>query len=267
MEDDGIAAPLELGVEDEEEKSVSIATAGDGGAGAASAAAAEAESVELATDQDRVGDDNGDYDSENGGDDDGDDVDKARNDPEFLEAVRGKLMSISPMALVSEAVHEFKSLFKQYSSIGSGTLTYGEFAELLVRSFPVDKRLTREELQTLIQKLDSGFSGNISFTKFSDFISGPALSGVDIEQLKRRIKASSYTNGGVNFRKTFRSFDKDGNGNLSYDEFGKALKRLGRGGKALKDKEVRCELFWGGGSGGGGGGVWGGGGAMGCRKE
>ena len=87
-------------------------------------------------------------------------VESQNSDPAFLENVRGKLMTISPMNLVSEAVHEFKALFKTYSSIGSGTLTYGEFAELLVRSFPVDARLTREELQSLIQKLDSGFSGS-----------------------------------------------------------------------------------------------------------
>ncbi len=160
-----------------------------GFAAAAAAAAAEAQDG-----------DEYEYDDDNGDDDNDEDRGKPMHmrqvsnfdfsgNPLFLEAMRGKLMSITGRwkggTLNERQRSIFKRLFRTYSSLGGDALTYGEFAELIVRSYPADKRLARDELQTLIQKLDSGFSGNISFTKFSDFLSGPVISGAEAKRHQR----------------------------------------------------------------------------------
>ena len=146
---------------------------------------------------------------------------------------RQKLLSISPMQLITEANQAYINLFRRHSSHGDKTLTYGEFADMLVKAFRrVEDRPTKEELPSLIHRLDRKYTGRITYQDFKVFLAGPALSGVDVKSIRNKIRANAYTSLGQTFTKIFGSYDKDRSGDLSYAELESALKKLGKGGNS-----------------------------------
>ena len=46
-----------------------------------------------------------------------------------------------------------------------------------------------------------------------------------IEQLKRKMRAASYRDGGQNWDKLFQQYDRDGSGELDLEEFTRAIRR------------------------------------------
>ena len=62
----------------------------------------------------------------------------------------------------------------------------------------------------------------------------------DVEKLKQKIRAASYTFGGQDWDKLFSVYDKNGDGILNYDEFAQALRR----GQLTKDVILDMEMVY-----------------------
>jgi len=66
------------------------------------------------------------------------------------------------------------------------------------------------------------------------------ISSVELEEVKRKLRAAAYTTGGINLRKFFAYADKDKGGDLDLEEFVGAV-RHGRISKnAISDKQLGC---------------------------
>ncbi|CAN8258419.1 unnamed protein product [Cochlearia groenlandica] len=118
--------------------------------------------------------------------------------------------------LSQEQIMEFKEAFGLFDKDGDGCITADELATV-VRS--LDQNPTQQELQDMINEIDSDGNGTIEFSEFLNLMANKIQETDAEEELKE----------------AFKVFDKDQNGYISANELRHAMINLG---DKLTDEEV-----------------------------
>ena len=66
------------------------------------------------------------------------------------------------------------------------------------------------------------------------------LTGEEVEAMRKKIRAASYTKGGANVRKLFTLVDRDKGGTLSLEEFTRAIRRGKITPKLISDRDLKA---------------------------
>ena len=147
-----------------------------------------------------------------------------------LDDIKGKLRAA---AYTSRGV-DLRRLFAFLDKNNGGHVDFEGFTRAIRRQRVPKERLPDETLWWLFQTIDEDNSGTIDVDEFITFMGDPepcsSNRGVNLEgslmkrvnalvpsveemaALKRKIRASSYTIGGVSLQKYFQFVDRDGNG-------------------------------------------------------
>ncbi|KAH9682412.1 calmodulin-like protein 8 [Citrus sinensis] len=133
--------------------------------------------------------------------------------------------------LTNEQIVEFKEAFCLFDKDGDGCITVEELATV-IRS--LDQNPTEEELQDMINEVDSDRNGTIEFGEF-------------LNLMAKKMKGSKYvfiyflfvmyqeTDAEEELKEAFKVFDKDQNGYISATELRHVMINLG---EKLTDDEV-----------------------------
>lgn len=116
----------------------------------------------------------------------------------------------------SELIEEFKTAFNLFDKDGDGFLSIQELRSVFTA---LQKPITDEELDQLMQDLDTDGNGRIDFTEFMTFMSKNVSSQTEEEEI----------------REAFEVFDKNQDGRISFDELKQILTSLGQN---LMDSEI-----------------------------
>ncbi|KAH9682413.1 calmodulin-like protein 8 [Citrus sinensis] len=118
--------------------------------------------------------------------------------------------------LTNEQIVEFKEAFCLFDKDGDGCITVEELATV-IRS--LDQNPTEEELQDMINEVDSDRNGTIEFGEFLNLMA----------------KKMKETDAEEELKEAFKVFDKDQNGYISATELRHVMINLG---EKLTDDEV-----------------------------
>ncbi|KAL2463754.1 Calmodulin-like protein 11 [Forsythia ovata] len=118
--------------------------------------------------------------------------------------------------LSEEQIVEFKEAFSLFDKDGDGCITIEELATV-IRS--LDQNPTEEELEDIINEVDSDGNGTIEFPEFLNLMASQIKENDAEEELKE----------------AFKVFDKDQNGYISANELRQVMINLG---EKLTDEEV-----------------------------
>ncbi|KAI3459435.1 hypothetical protein Pfo_016098 [Paulownia fortunei] len=118
--------------------------------------------------------------------------------------------------LNEEQIVEFKEAFSLFDKDGDGCITIEELATV-IRS--LDQNPTEEELQDMINEVDSDGNGTIEFAEFLNLMA----------------KKMKETDAEEELKEAFKVFDKDQNGYISANELRHVMINLG---EKLTDEEV-----------------------------
>lgn len=111
-------------------------------------------------------------------------------------------------------LREFREIFELFDETGDGDLTADEFLDVM-KLFGTDNSLNEEKVKRLVRQ----FSMEDGSMDFFSFLSMMASGNPEVESL---IKTQI-----VGFRESFRIFDLDGEGSVSFDEFVEAWQEFG----------------------------------------
>ncbi|KAG6382578.1 hypothetical protein SASPL_157750 [Salvia splendens] len=128
--------------------------------------------------------------------------------------------------LKEDQIVEFQEAFSLFDKDGDGCITIEELATVL-RS--LDQNPTEEELQDMINEIDSNGNGTIEFSEFISDNFDDFWQETDAEE---------------ELKEAFKVFDKDQNGYISAEELRRVMINLGR---KLTDEEVEQmigRLIW-----------------------
>ncbi|KAK3305871.1 uncharacterized protein B0T15DRAFT_213250 [Chaetomium strumarium] len=118
--------------------------------------------------------------------------------------------------LPQDQIDQYKQVFEIFDKDGTGDITADELGNVMKE---LGLNPSEEELQDLINEVDTNKDGVISFDEFLALMS-QTVKEVDTEQ---------------ELLNAFTVFDKDGSGTISSDELRHVLKQLGEN---LTDEEV-----------------------------
>jgi calmodulin len=114
------------------------------------------------------------------------------------------------LAIPEEKRQEYKEAFDMFDKDGSGMISVEEIYRVMKN---MGNEMTRDEIKEMISDLDEDGSGEIDFEEFITFMQRTVTSE-EISEEEAVIRA-------------FQTFDRDGNGWLSCDEFKYILTSLG----------------------------------------
>ncbi len=114
------------------------------------------------------------------------------------------------LAIPEEQRKEYKEAFDMFDKDGSGHISVEEIHRVMKN---MGNEMSKEEIKSMISDLDQDGSGEIDFEEFITFMQRTAVQE-DISEEEEVIRA-------------FQTFDKDGNGYLTCDEFKYILTNLG----------------------------------------
>jgi Ca2+-binding EF-hand superfamily protein len=126
------------------------------------------------------------------------------------------------LAIPEEKRQEYKEAFDMFDHDGSGIISVDEIYRVMKN---MGNEMSMDEIKFMISDLDHDGSGTIDFEEFITFMQRTQVSE-EISEEEEVIRA-------------FQSFDKDGNGWLSCDEFRHILCNLG---DKFSEEEV-LEIF------------------------
>ena len=124
-----------------------------------------------------------------------------------------------------------KDIFGHFDKDKGGTVTSDELARGL-RSLPNFKALSDQDIQDLVEILDTDNSGSVSLAEFESFLEDPTgpteQNDSDTDTIIGKVKAifNKAKESGLSFEKTFQLIDQDGNGELTKKELATCLKKL-----------------------------------------
>lgn len=121
--------------------------------------------------------------------------------------------------------------FELFDSDKDGFLSREEFMQALRSMGTVFADLSDDDLLAIVAAMDSNNDGKIEFKEFGAFLSSATQdpkvkSTAQWRDEVKRILVRAMEKG-IPIHKIFAEFDASGDGNLSYDEFGRALQKLG----------------------------------------
>ena len=173
-----------------------------------------------------------------------------------LDDIKGKLRDA---AYTSRGV-DLRRLFAFLDKDHGGHVDFEGFTRAIRRQKVPKERLGDETLWWLFQTIDDDNSGTIDVDEFIAFMGddepcssnrgvnreGSLLKRVnalvpsieEMQALKRKIRASSYTIGGVSLQKYFQFVDKDGNGLVDKEEFTCMMRRHKHTDVRLSDEKI-----------------------------
>lgn len=114
------------------------------------------------------------------------------------------------LAIPEEKRQEYKEAFDMFDKDGSGHISVDEIYRVM-KNMGMD--MTKDEIKSMIADLDEDGSGEIDFEEFITFMQRTQVNE-EISEEEEVIRA-------------FQTFDKDGNGYLTCDEFKYILTNLG----------------------------------------
>ncbi|KAK6161453.1 hypothetical protein DH2020_004834 [Rehmannia glutinosa] len=127
--------------------------------------------------------------------------------------------------LNEEQIVEFQEAFSLFDKDGDGCITIEELATV-IRS--LDQNPTEEELQDMINEVDSDGNGTIEFAEFLNLMAKKMKDTDAEEELKEAFKVfDKDQNGYISADEMIREADLDGDGQVNYDEFVKMMMTIG----------------------------------------
>jgi len=123
---------------------------------------------------------------------------------------------VDTAGLADEQVAEFREAFSLFDKDGDGTITTEELG-IVMRS--LGQNPTEDELQVMLNEVDSDGNGTIDFNEF-------------LSMMAKKLKE---TDSDDEIREAFFVFDKDGDGYISSSELRQVMLTLG---EQLTDAEV-----------------------------
>ncbi|GLJ14165.1 hypothetical protein SUGI_0227340 [Cryptomeria japonica] len=130
------------------------------------------------------------------------------------------------LSLDKDEIAQLREIFMSFDRNHDGSITELELGSLL-RS--VGLKPSPEQLEALIQKVDTNNNGLIEFSEFISLVAPEKAAEAEAETGKR----TPYTE--EQLRAIFRLFDRDGNGFITAAELAHSMARLGH---ALTVKEL-----------------------------
>ena len=155
-----------------------------------------------------------------------------------LAKVHAKLKAAS----YTSGGQDWAKLFGQYDRDRSGSLDAGELTMATRASLKLNQAdLPDDEIASLFAMLDADGSGALEIAEFVEFLErGPALllapapaarrrrrkplPAAKLAQVHAKLKAASYTSGGMDWAMLFRQYDKDRSGSLDDGELKTAVR-------------------------------------------
>lgn len=164
-------------------------------------------------------------------------------------------------------------LFKKYDRDDSGEIEFHEFRMAIRKDAKINKNtLDDAQLLMLFKSVDLDGDGRVDYeseflpwlkppeedpewktkrTKARDAGGTPTMVSAlakkeeadllrKINLIKQRMRAAAYDKGGVNWSKLFQQYDRDASGDMDYEEFAHATRKLARVGKdQINDTELK----------------------------
>ena len=130
----------------------------------------------------------------------------------------------------TDLLASYREVFSLFDKDSSGTISSSELATVM-RSF--GQKATESEIAYIMNRIDIDHNGSIDFEEFVNLMCRPELS--PIAGQGKQLGEVGVDNGPSSWEEeedaelweAFRVFDKDGNGNISYDELSKVMESLG----------------------------------------
>lgn len=149
------------------------------------------------------------------------------------------------LALANANQVSLEDAFAMFDRNHDGFLSTSEFVQAMRSLGTVFSDISDEDLIALAQAMDANNDGNIDYNEFGTFlasnckddISAPSRSAQWRDRLKRIIVRAMEK--GIRLHHVFVQFDSSGDGNLSHDEFSKALEQLGVLEASHKSKDMQ----------------------------
>lgn len=128
--------------------------------------------------------------------------------------------------MTAEQLSELKEAFRMFDKDGDGTIDSEELTSVMQ---VLGMNPTKEELEILLNSVDSDSNGVIDLYEFIDVMRGHLYHGTQ----------DGAPTADDELREAFSVFDKDGNGLISAEELKSALLNLG---EKLEDHEIKAMI-------------------------
>lgn len=139
------------------------------------------------------------------------------------------------LAIVQANQVGLEAAFALFDSDKDGFLSREEFKQALRSMGTVFADLSDDDLAAIASAMDTNSDGRIEYSEFGAFVASSSMAPAQPQRRKsaeqwrdevKRILVRAMEKG-IPVHKIFAEFDASGDGNLSYEEFGRALQRLG----------------------------------------
>lgn len=190
-----------------------------------------------------------------------------------VEAIKQRLK----VAATQNGAVDWDKLFRHYDRDNSGEINYEEFRSAIRQHARVSaEEVSDEQLKVIFKSVDKDNDNSIQYgTEFLAWLDpmgkqkrqaarkkARVLAAVskqktfeksnslkkaneflNVESIRRKMRAAAYDNGGVNWRKLFRYYDKDNSGEINLDEFKAAIRKDARVKPEQVSEQALNDLF------------------------
>jgi len=147
----------------------------------------------------------------------------ARQLHELVEKLRHRVKA----AAIYVRGEDWSQVFREQDKDGSGQINFDEFLSMTRDELKISEAESR--IRMVFESLDTDESGEVSIEELIEFVADPS------QRMRSRLRQAAKNKGGSDWHSLFREQDRDGSGQLQYEEFYLMCRNVLK----LLDKEVQ----------------------------